>query len=450
MQPSLKKSYPPSRISAWTVVGLLAGAALVASWVDMIVIAADSSDLVMDLHAPKSPLYYFVHAIAIMAVMAAGLLAAIVGRLRVVGIAGRIAFLALALSVILWTTVTYGVEELFSRAIFGPTGPFVWFTLIFVLAGTNRRAWEVIEPVIRFLAYGTSGLAIWTIVSSKGSAYFSNQLSKPTQYSILLMWLGGWTLLSATRLHGWRFAVRVIPYFSFLLIAIYSQARSWTVLAVLLGIVFVILRAREQRSLLSAARILGVSCALIAVVGGLTYGIFLRSALQGLAGRVDEDSRTGEYVAFFSDVRASDMLIGKGPNGTWYWPEAREDVQFADNGFIWMTFIGGLPTLLSYVVLMIWPAIRALRMDPHGPDAAAVVLLLFWAVALMGLSTYTAPSVSMSSYLISLCAGRCHLFVFEKAGLQRKRSLGSVSARTDLQGGQGMSASNQNIFPVQS
>jgi hypothetical protein len=448
MRRTAKKLYPSRPISAWTIVGLLAAVGLVASWLETIVIAAQSTNLILDLQVPKPPLYYYTHAMALLAVIAAGLLAALSGQLRALGLVGCVAFLVLGVSAAGWAVASYTIEELFSRAIFGPTGPFVWFTLIFAVVGTDRRVWAVIDPVIRLLAYATSVLALWTLVSSEGSVYYSGQLSKPTQYSIMLMWLGGWTLLSATRHCGWRLAARATPFFSLVLMAIYSQARSWTALTILLGLVFVILRAREKRSALAGARIVVVAGVLIVAAGIITYDSFLRTALEGLAGRVHEDTRTGEYVAFFSAVPVSDLLLGKGPKGTWYWP-GFGDFQFADNGFMWMMFIGGLPTLLSYVALVIWPGVRALQMGARGQDAAAVFLLLFWGLALMGLSTYTLPSVSMSSYLVSLWAGRCYLFLDERANLQGKDPGKAIPLRSGLQDWQRVHAT-QNVLSAKS
>ena len=45
---------------------------------------------------------------------------------------------------------------------------------------------------------------------------------------------------------------------------------------------------------------------------------------------------------------------------------------------------------------------------------AAVWLVLFWGLALAGVSTYTLPSVAFGSYLISLYVGRCHLILAER------------------------------------
>jgi hypothetical protein len=72
-------------------------------------------------------------------------------------------------------------------------------------------------------------------------------------------------------------------------------------------------------------------------------------------------------------------------------------------------------TLLCYVPIVVWPAIRAIRLNPRGADGAAVCLVLLWGLALTGLSTYTLPSTTFSSLLISLWAGRCHLLLAENA-----------------------------------
>jgi hypothetical protein len=418
-------------ISARSMVDLLAAVGIVASWVEMIVMPAGDSGLSIDLQAPRPPLYYYAHGVALLAVMAAGLLAAASGRLRVLGRGGRFSLLVLTVSAAGWAAVSYSIEELFSRSIFGPAGPFVWFTLIFILVGANHHFWVLIDPLIRVLAYATSLLTFWMLVSARGSVYQPGQFSKPTEYCILLMWLGGWVLLSATRLRGWQMAVRTIPFFSLFLVAIFGQARSWTLLTVLLGVVFVILRAREEGSALAGVKIILFALVILVGIGSITYRSFLGSGLEGLAGRAQEDTRSGEYAAFFSSVPLSELLLGKGPKGTWYWAGAGE-FQFADNGFIWMVFTGGLPTLVSYITLVLWPGVTALRAYPRGQAAAAVFLLSLWGLALMGLSTFTLPSLSLSSYLVSLWVGRCYLFLAERASLTGKDPPRDIVGRSPL------------------
>lgn len=421
MRPTGRRLIASRRLNQWTDVGVLAALALFASWVQAIVIAL-STDVVTDLDPQRPTLYYYAHGFALLAVMASGLLAAWRQRLRILTLSGRLALLVLAGCAAGWGVASYSVDEWFSSTVFGATGPFVWLTLIFVLVGTDRRVWSMIDPVIRLLAYATSVLALWSL-SNEESVYYSGQLSRQTQYSILLMWLGGWTLLTATRLRGWRLAARAAPFFTLLLSAIYSQARSWTALTMLVGLAFVILTVRERRSVLAGVRLAIVVVGLSLAAAGLIYDTVLKPGVEGLVGRLYDDTRSGQYVEFFSSVPPSDLLLGRGPKGSWYWPGVG-DYQFFDNGFLWTAFIGGVPTLVSYFAFVIWPGIRGLRAaNFHGRDAAAVVLVLLWGFALAGLSTYTLPSVSISSYLASLWAGRCHLIMAERATRTREHSI---------------------------
>jgi hypothetical protein len=146
----------------------------------------------------------------------------------------------------------------------------------------------------------------------------------------------------------------------------------------------------------------------------------LGDSITGLSGRISEDSRSGQYRAFFRDVPASDLLLGRGPKGTWYWRYAGQ-YQFFDNGYLWMLFIGGLPILLCYITIVLWPAVQALRRGPKGQDRAAVALVLFWALALTGLSTFALPSLLPAGFLMAFFSGRCHLILAETAALARER-----------------------------
>jgi O-antigen ligase len=111
---------------------------------------------------------------------------------------------------------------------------------------------------------------------------------------------------------------------------------------------------------------------------------------------------------FFRDVHLYELLYGRGPKGSWYWPIIRDYYQYFDNGYLWMLFMGGVPLLLGYLALVIRPATRLTRARLASGDAASVFMMLFWALALTGLSTFTLPSVAFTSFFISLLAGRCH------------------------------------------
>jgi hypothetical protein len=135
----------------------------------------------------------------------------------------------------------------------------------------------------------------------------------------------------------------------------------------------------------------------------------VNEAINRLFGRVFVDSRSGQYDVFFSQVSFSHLILGGGPNASWQFgtADAYREYQYFDNAFLWMAFIGGLPLMCSYLIVIIFPGIRLLFRGVAGNTAAAAILIALWGVACTGISTYTNPSLTPYSYLICLLAGRC-------------------------------------------
>jgi hypothetical protein len=138
------------------------------------------------------------------------------------------------------------------------------------------------------------------------------------------------------------------------------------------------------------------------------------NSFDSLKKRMTVDSRSGQYLIFFSQVSLSDLMLGRGPNATYVFGDS-EKYQFFDNAYIWMAFIGGLPIMVSYFVLIILPGIKAYFRGARGDDAAASVLIILWGLACTGLSTYSLPSVTPYCFLLYLLAGRCLKFLAETA-----------------------------------
>lgn len=362
----------------------------------------------MLLQVQKPAAYYFAHAVAIMSALGSGLLAAICGRMKVIGFSGRVALVALFISATSWALFSYSAEEILSKAIFGATGPFVWLILLMVLAGTNQRVWEATDRNQRILAYATALLAFRELFASHFVRYHG--YTKYTGYTLLLMWLAGWTLLTSTRVTGWRLVVRFVPFIALVLTAICSLSRSWTLLSCLLFCTFVVLRAKEQGSPQRAIRALLTICGLAAIASIMVIWLLpgtMDEGVQAFKARLFEDTRTSQYRAFFRVVPVTSLLLGNGPKGTWYW-QGMGEFQYFDNGYLWMLFIGGVPTMTAYYVLVIRPALRVFRNLPARTDAAAAILLVFWAIALAGVSTFALPGTSITSMSVCLWAGRCH------------------------------------------
>jgi hypothetical protein len=401
-------------IAALTVVGLISGWVATIYTIEQSIITV-SPDHKFVMNVEKGAIYYGAHGMSICFLMAAGVLAALDGCWKVLSPGARLAFSVLLIETVLWATVDYNIDELLSSKIFGATGPFVWLSLLIVFAGVKRNLWVYLSPTIQALAYASALLGLLTFVTLGFASY--QGASQYTEYTKLLMWFGGWTLLGATRITGWRLVVRLFPTMCLIPIALCSQSRSLAIDSFLLVFAFVILRAREKGSMARAVPLLVAICGLQIAAALVIYAIApqtIAASVSGLNARLTEDTRTGQYRDFFAVVPVTDLLLGRGPKGTWYWASFGE-YQFFDNGYIWMLFIGGVPTLVCYLKIVVWPSIEVFRMKLGGEDGAALALTGLWGICLAGLSVFTLPGVEVDNFIILLFVGRCHLLCANRA-----------------------------------
>jgi len=413
-------------------IAALASLGLIGSWAADVIVAETSAialdwDKSLVMVAEKTSAYYAAHGVGLACVMLAGLLAALRGRFRTAGAGVAVAFYILAATAIVWAVASYPVQDLCSSKVLSATGPFAWLTLLLLLAGVSRATWTYLDPVIRLLAYLSAALSLRALTTMDYGYYHG--FSKYLQYTIFLMWLGGWTLLTATRMRGWRLLVRSIPAMVMVVMALFTQSRSWTILSLLLFATFALLRARERGAFAAAVRSLVLGVVVCLSVGALAYEAMpgkLGVAVSGLAARLGQDTRSDQYTQFFNSVPVTDLLFGRGPLGTWYWEDVG-DYQYFDNGYLWILFEGGVPTLVCFIAIVLWPAFRVWRRKPTGDVAAAASMVLIWGLALTGLSTFTLPTLSVASYMIALLAGRCWLVLAETAEQRVRPAAGAAS-----------------------
>jgi hypothetical protein len=328
----------------------------------------------------------------------------------------------LQIASITWAVITYELGDYLSWKALGATGPFVWITCVLVFAGMDRSIWKVLDPAIRLISYITAVLAFYAM-SSQGFMVVERWFSANVRYMILLMWFGGWTFLTSLNCNGWRLLLRCFPFTVLILTTVATLTRSWFLMSGLLTISLWFVAKRYDRNG-TKIRFNWVINTSLLVVFLSSAGLFLSSstgafvgeslyeAFIGLTERALLDSRSGQYVEFFSQVSIQNLILGRGPNGTWSYFEI--DYQFIDNAYLWMAFIGGLPVLVSYFILIILPGLRGFLGSARENDAAAVVLVMLWGLACTGFSTYVRPSLSPYCYLLYLMAGRCIGHLAEK------------------------------------
>jgi len=388
----------------------------------------DGSEDSVILISESSAAYYVANAAGLASFFLAGALALTARNRQIVGYPVRAAFYVIGATSILWLAASYSPRELLTSKPLGATGPFIWLSLVVVFAGIDVRVWRYVGGAARIIAFLTGALAARALLAETSYEPFHG-FSKYIGYAILLTWFGGWTIISGATSRGRRLAINCLLYVIMLWNAVYSQSRSWLIITLLIGLIAARARFRSQ----SHRQRVATAMVVLGMLAGISVGVWtLRpestgTALDRLIGRAADDTRSGQYVDFFEDVSPSELILGRGPNGTWYWPDVGP-YQYFDNGFLWMLFVGGLPILIPYVLIVVVPGLRAFRAKPRGEDAAAVALVLIWALALTGFSTFALPSLTAPPLFVSLLVGRCYALLADRRQLAAAESRARWSA----------------------
>lgn len=395
------------------LITFFASLGLILSWGSTVIIAmmvgANTGDLFTDPQS-KPGIYYLLHAGSIASVTFAGFLAAITGQYERLSRTARTSFWILQVASIIWAIIAYDLKDYVSWKALGATGPVVWLSCILVFAGMTKSAWEKLDPTINLIAYLTAALALYSVAKYKIIDVRSE--SGPVLLLVNLAWFSGWSLLTAGKAHGWRLWLRTFPFMAFTVTAVFSQTRSWVLMSILLlaALFFVKSPNRIKGEEVEFIRLkIIVSLVIVVLIAGFLFQNELAASYNMLIERLYEDTRSGQYRDFFAQVPLSDLILGRGPTGVWFFGD--REYQYFDNAFLWMLFIGGLPIAVAYTILVIIPGIKVVFRGATGDDLVASALLFLWGIACLGISTYTHPSLTPYSYLLLLLAGRCHAYL---------------------------------------
>ena len=338
-------------------------------------------------------------------VLSAAVVAMVVGEYRRLGWAARLAIWTLVAVSVVWTVITY--PKIPNREMFvSPTGTYLWLMPLTVALGMRRQLWSLLYPVLWVQLAVTAALALYSLLSFPSYARFTG-VSPQVLYLNAMLWPAVFLPLRSLEREQ-AFAIgRLLPLIVCLMLAIFIQGRGWTLLCLIgLGLYFHRLRQTDDRWMAAMMTALG-----IAVIGGVAFLLLSRNlgpAFEGLLGRIGEETRIGQYQQFFSQIDIGNLIPGLGPHAS-YRMEDETEYQFFDNQYIWILFIGGLPALAAYGILILRPA-GQIGLNPYHRSSrqAAAQTILLWALAMAGISTFMNVAVDFPNLMIALLAGRCY------------------------------------------
>jgi hypothetical protein len=300
----------------------------------------------------------------------------------------------------------------------GTKGPLTWLACSVVFIGISPYGWQLAKKVFVILTY-IAGIVIMVKVTLSGNITSTEQQAGRffVGYIPLLIWTVPLLVYdpSAVGVTAFRTILIMFPLFVLYISSILSGNRSWIIM---MAMHTIIIAFKYSKTILRRP---GVSYVILLVViffvwaASEVYGEKLENVASFLSDSWYIDTRTDQYQQFLSQVSFADLLVGKGPRATWFW-NGRE-YEWIDGHFTLLAFNGGFILLATYIIVIVLPAFRLLYKHPSWQSAAPGIVLVFWTLAMMGLSTFTSVKASYEHAIICIFAGRCYYLTRSKGSI---------------------------------
>jgi hypothetical protein len=164
-------------------------------------------------------------------------------------------------------------------------------------------------------------------------------------------------------------------------------------------------RSPASTATLFIAALAACTCLTLALAGGVAGGVADNavSFFGGIAHRLQEDTRSGQLVAFIQSVDLQELVLGRGALATWDWGRVNWNGG-TDVGYLTLAFVGGIPLLVGFIWVHVIPASRQLRLGVHHSEFYLAVPPLLYGILMLSSAL---PSLDVGYYVVLICVGCC-------------------------------------------
>jgi hypothetical protein len=374
----------------------------------------------------KSPLYYPAHGLEIFFVCGAGLISLSIAHQRLLRRYG-LRFLLFLFATALMAIRGYSWSTALSAQIFSSSGPFICIVSVLMFVGAQPGNWRILDKLFLWTAITYSAFVAVGILGVHSANRWEAILAFES-YLNVLYWPAVWILLRPGSSRSLAGRLRYAPLAVYAVGSIVTQTRlNWVMIFGALSAYVYIQRRRHSplapRLILAAG--LGLSLILFSMgyLSDAKYMQTLQASADAFFNRMDQDTRTGQLIEFFRDVHISELLLGRGSLATWNW-NGSEYTSGVDVGYLSLLFFGGIPLLITYILVHFAPACGAISRPQSEWQRSCAAIALLWALRMF---SQNFPSLTAEYYPVLLCMGGC-LGQAHRLSIYRARRIGAVGA----------------------
>ena len=147
---------------------------------------------------------------------------------------------------------------------------------------------------------------------------------------------------------------------------------------------------------------------LTASSGYYIFNKYQNEVFYKITDRIEDNTREGLYDTFMDDMTKSDLIFGKGINGTYYAPGIEEDVEdreVIECGYLQTILNGGIINLTLFLLIALPAVYLGFIKSNNTLSKAAGAIVLLW---LIDMFPWGMPSLNIRYILLWICIGICY------------------------------------------
>ena len=282
-------------------------------------------------------------------------------------------------------------------ALFGSVPTTVFLLPMFSLLGNDINLYGIIQKYVKTFAIVSLSLCFLSIIRFHIQCGWGSTVGWcPARDYFALAICFMWILVTCSK--KIKYSEITILCLFMTIIAFMISVRSW-VLQTIIILLYTTLVKSDGMS--RSKKIILFICGIIFVLSIITS--IMPSVFQTFTDRLSQDTRSGQYETFFSQISASSLVLGKGSEAGYLYG-TNSNYLFFDNQFIFLMFHFGLiPICVLGVILgkAFLSGARSASFNEKGRLFCAVV----YAAALFGLSTYFPYTVNAGTVALFMRLG---------------------------------------------
>lgn len=284
---------------------------------------------------------------------------------------------------------------------------FLYFYMI--VLGYKEKYWIVLVRILPFLipiSYLLSYNHLETLFAT------SSWLRRPVNSGFLTFYLIGFYGLMVYSVscvkNKKNLAYIIILLLASLYLAFNTWSRSWIIHVILLALIVMLRWIGFQKLKLKSIIYVIFSLAFIGWIGlNATNNVdVISEVLERVGERKNEDTRTWQYVNFFTEVNTIDLVLGQGVDASYKSTNFGSNYKYIDNVFLLCMFRYGLFPLFLLIYILFKPCKFILVNNEDVKFSCFIVCQ--WFLIFLGLSTYTTLNFDLATIIMMMSIGHCY------------------------------------------